>query len=147
MFVKPSIWCHDQPFFTNYDFAQFFGSMFPICLTILHTPIPTVFFPSFSTWKSHNHFIGIKYTTRGPIGQNVVCSSSFLHSSPYNNNPSYLCFPFLGEWYTYRRSYIKCDPCVFMILVGVFNIMVFSVSNEMCSLVSTKVGPFYITSY
>jgi hypothetical protein len=37
-------------------FVQFFGSTPPICSMILHTPIPTVFFPSFLTWGFHNHF-------------------------------------------------------------------------------------------
>jgi hypothetical protein len=34
----------------------------------------------------------------------------------------------------------------FMILRGIFNIGVFSVVNKACSLVSTGVGPLYITS-
>jgi hypothetical protein len=33
----------------------------------------------------------------GPIGKNVVCFSSLSHSSPYNNNPPYLCFPFVVD--------------------------------------------------
>jgi hypothetical protein len=43
---------------------------------------PHYIFLRFSTWGSHNHFIGIKYTTKGCIGRNVVCSSSPLRSSP-----------------------------------------------------------------
>jgi hypothetical protein len=74
----------------------------------MHTH-PHYFFLSLSTWGFHNHFVGIRYTTRGPFGRNVVCFNSLSHSSPYNNNPPYLCFPFIGKWYTYSRSCIKCD--------------------------------------
>jgi len=34
-----------------------------------------------------------------------------------------------------------------MIIARIISIMVFSVANEMCGLISTKVGPFYITSF
>ncbi len=71
-----------------------------VCLTIICTPIPIVFFSGFPTCGFHSHFVEVKYTTRGPIGRNVVCFGSPSHFSPYSNNPPYLCFPFLGEWYT-----------------------------------------------
>jgi hypothetical protein len=40
-------------------------------------PIPIVFSSSFSTWRFHSHFVRIKYTTRGPIGKNVVSFGLF----------------------------------------------------------------------
>jgi hypothetical protein len=70
-------------------FAQLSGLSFHICSTILCTSIIIIFFSSFFTWGSHNHFIKIKYTTRGPIGRNI-CYGSLLRSSPYNNNMFYL---------------------------------------------------------
>jgi hypothetical protein len=36
--------------------------------------IPIVFSPGFSKWKSHSHFVRIRYTIGGPIGRNVVSS-------------------------------------------------------------------------
>jgi uncharacterized membrane protein len=98
------------------------------------------------TWGSHSHFIKIKYAIRGPIGWNIVCSSSPSHSSPYNNNPPYFCFPLFGEWYTYSRSCIKCGFCVFTIIGGIINIRFFNAANKVWSLVSLGVGPLYITS-
>jgi hypothetical protein len=127
-------------------FTRFFGSALPICLMIIHTPIPIVFFPSLPTWGSHSHFVEIKYMTRGPIGRSVVCSSSPLHFSPYNSSTPYLCFPFLDRWYTYNMSHIICGFYVFTIARGVINIKSFNAVSEVCSLVSSRVGPFYITS-
>jgi hypothetical protein len=127
-------------------FAQFFGSNFPICSTILCMPIPTIFFPSFPTWGFHIHFIEVKYMIGGPIGRSVVCFGSPLCSSPYSSNPPYSCFPFLSGWYTYSMSCVKCGSCVFTI-VGVINIRSISATNEVCSLVSLGVGPLYIISF
>jgi hypothetical protein len=90
-------------------FTWFFRSTFFICSMILCMPILTIFFLGFLTWGSPNHFIIIKYMTRTPIGRSVVCYLSppcFLH---YSNNPPYLCFPFVGKWYAYNRSHIKCS--------------------------------------
>jgi hypothetical protein len=147
MFVTPSIRCHSQPFLRAMIFAQFFGLYFPICLTILHMPIPTVFSPSFLTWGFHSHFVEIRYTIGGPIGRNVVCFSSPSCSSPYSTNPPYLCFLFLGRWYTYSRSHIKCGFCIFTIIKRVINIRFVNVANEVCSLVSSWVRPLYIISF
>jgi hypothetical protein len=74
-------------------------------------PIPIIFSPSFPTWGFHNHFVKIKYTIGGPSRGNVVYLSSPSLSSPYNNNPPYLCFPFIGWKYTYNKFYIKCGSC------------------------------------
>ncbi len=115
-------------------FTQFFGSNFPICLTILRTPIPTIFLLGFPTWGSHSHFVEIRYTISGSIERSIVCSCSPLHSSPYNNSPPYLCFPFFGEWYTYGRSRISCGSCVFTIMRRIINIKTFNVINEVCRL-------------
>jgi hypothetical protein len=87
---------------------HFLNQLFPFIWKFPCMPMPIVFFSGFSTHGSHNHFVGITYTTRGPIGRNIVCSSLPLHSSPYINNPPYLCFPFVGGWYTYGRSHIRC---------------------------------------
>ncbi len=146
MFVTPSIWCYSQQNFKIMVFSQFYGSIFFIYLTILCTPIPIIFFLGFLTWAFHNHFVRVKYMTRGPIRKSVVCSGSPLRFLPYNNNSPYLCFPFVGKWYKYSRSRIRCRSYFFTIVARLFNIRVFSVVSEMCCLVSTRVGPFYITS-
>jgi hypothetical protein len=39
---------------------------------------------------------------------------------------------------------MKCASYFFSIVVGIFCIMAFSAVNKVCSLVSTRVGPFYI---
>jgi len=128
-------------------FAWFSRLNFPICLTMLCTPIPTIFFSCFLTWGFHSHFIKVKYITRGPIGKNVVCPNSLLQSSPYNYNPPYLCFLFVGGWYTYIRYWSNVVPISFMIAIKNFNIKAFNATSEMCSLVSMRVGPLYKTSF
>jgi hypothetical protein len=125
-------------------FIWFFRSTFPICSTILCTPIPIIFFLRFLTWGSHNHFIRVRYTIRGPTKRNIICFNSHSHFSPYNNNPPYFCFPFIGEWCVYNKSNIKCDSFFFTIVGRDLNIKSFSVIVKMCSLVS--IGPLYITS-
>jgi hypothetical protein len=127
-------------------FIWFFKSDFPICSMILHMPMSIEFYLGFLTWGSHCHFVEIRYMTRGPIGKNVVCFNPPSRSSPYNSNPPYLCFPFIGEWYAHSRSYIKCGSCFFIITRRVFSIGVFNVANKVCNLVSIGVGPLYITS-
>jgi hypothetical protein len=102
-----------------------------ICLMNLCTFIPIVFLSSFLTWGFHSHFVGVRYTTKGPIERNVVHFGSHSCSLPYSINPPYLCFPFTHEWYAYSRSYIKCDFLFFSIAIGIFNIRAFSVANEM----------------
>ncbi len=129
----PLIWCHVQPFLGVMVFIQFFGSFFPICLTILCTSISTIFFSNFSTWEFHSHFVGIRYITWGPIERNVVYFGSLLRFSPYNNLP-YLCFPFLGGRYTYSRSYIRCGSYIFTIVGGIISIRALSAISKMCSL-------------
>jgi hypothetical protein len=129
-------------------FAQFSKSTFPIWSIILHMPIPTIFFSSFPIWASHSHFIKYKYIIGGPIRRSVVYYGSPSQSLPNNNNPLYLCFPFLGKSCTYSRSCIKCGSYIFVISGGVINIKAFNVANKMCSLVSlrgrkhTKVSQF-----
>ncbi len=113
---------------------------------ILPTPIPTIFFLGFTTRGSHNHFIGVRYTTRRPIGRSVVCCGSPLCFSTYSINPPYLCFPFLSGWYRYNKFYIRCGSYIFMIAKGVINIRAFNTTNEVCSLAFTRVRPLYITS-
>jgi hypothetical protein len=113
---------------------------------ILCTPILTVFFLDFLTWRSYSHFVGVRYIIGGHIGRNVVYSGSLWCSLPYINNTPYLCFPFLGGWYTYSKSHVKCRSCVFTIAGGVISIKSFSATNEVCNLVSLRVKPFYIIS-
>jgi hypothetical protein len=146
MFVTPSIMCHNKPFFWSNNFHPVFGLVFPIYLMILCTPIPIIFFPSFPTWGFDSHFVKIKHTIGGPIGRRVVCSSSLSNHSPYNNNPPYLCIIFLRRWYTYSMFRIRCGSYIFMIAKGVINNRFFNVANEMCNLVSSRVGPLYIIS-
>jgi len=129
-------------------FAQFSRSTFPIWSTILHTPIPTIFFSSFPIWGSHSRFIKDRYTIGRPIKKNVVYYGSLSQSLPYSNNPPYLCFPFLGKSCTYSRSCIRCGSYIFVTSGGVINIKAFNATNKMCSLVSlrgrkhTKVSQF-----
>jgi len=118
-------------------FAQFSKSTFPIWSTILHTPIPTIFFSSFPIWGFHNHFIKDRYTIGGPIKRSIVYYGSSSQSLPYSNNPPYLCFPFLGKSCTYSRSCIRCGSYIFITLGGVIN-KAFNVANKMCSLVTLK---------
>jgi hypothetical protein len=147
MFVTHLNWCHNQHFLRVMIFAQFSKSTFPIYLMILCTPIPTIFFSSFPTWGFPNHFVGVMCTTRWPFGRNVVCFNSFSHSSPYINYPPYLCFPFVGKWYTYSRFCIRCGLKKIMIVIKNFNIQAYNAVSEMCSLVFTRFGPLYITSF
>jgi hypothetical protein len=126
IFTTPLIWCHISHFSRVMVFAQYSTLVFPICLTILCMSILTVFFLNMWTWESHSHFIGIRYTTRGPIGRNVICSSSPLHYSPYINNLPYLCFFFDGRWDTYNRFHIKCDYYFFTVRTKVFSIKAFN---------------------
>jgi len=127
-------------------FTRFFGLTLPICSMILHMSIPIVFFLGFLTWGSHSHFVDIRYMTRGPIGRNVVYSNSLSRFSPYSSSTPYLCFPFLGKWYTCSKSCVRCGSYVFMITKGIINIRSSNAANKVCSLVSLRVGPFYITS-
>ncbi len=120
-------------------FVWFFGSTFPICSTILSTPIPIVFLSSFSTWEFHSHFVKVKYTIGGPIGRNVVCFGSSLCFVLYSNNSPQLCFPSLGRLYTYSRSRIRRGSYFFMIAGRIFKTRDFNVVIEVCSLVSTGV--------
>jgi hypothetical protein len=145
MFVTPLIWCCNQPFF-NYFSSDFLDQLFLFVQRFLRTPIPTIFFLSFPTWGSHIHFVKIRYITRRPIRRKVVCSNSLSRSPPYSNNPPYLCCPFVGGWYTYSKSYIRRGFYFFTIVRGIFNIGDFSAANEVCSLISTGVGPLYIIS-
>jgi hypothetical protein len=114
--------------------------------TIFFSTIPTIFFSSFPTWRYHNHFVKVKYMTRGPIGKNVVY---YVHicTLSLQQQPPYLCFLFIGKQYIYNRFRIKCGSYFFMITTRVFNFRVFSAANEVCSLFSTRIGPFYITSF
>jgi hypothetical protein len=141
-----SIWCHSQHFFKVTILTQFFGLTFFIYLIILCMPIPIIFFLGVLTWGFHSHFVRVRYMTRGPIGRNFVYYGSPLHSLPYSNNSPSLCFPFVGGLYTYSRSHIRCGSYFFTIVAKLFNIRVFCVVGEVCSLVSIRVGPLYITS-
>jgi hypothetical protein len=113
---------------------------------ITRMPIPSVLFSSFLTQRFHYHFVKVRYTIGGPIRKNMVCFCSLLCFLPYSSNPPYLCFPFLGRWYTYNRSRIICGSCVFTIVGRIINIRAFNVTSEVCNLVSSWVGPLYITS-
>jgi hypothetical protein len=80
----------------------------------------------------------ITFASVTSIGRSVVCFGLSSCSLPYNSSPPYLCFPFVGKWYAYNRSRIKCGSYFFTITIGVFNIKAFSATNEMCSLVWTQ---------
>jgi hypothetical protein len=60
-------------------FFRFFRSTFPICSTILCTPIPIIYFSCFSTWGFHNHFIKVRYTTREPIRRSIFCPTTIVN--------------------------------------------------------------------
>jgi hypothetical protein len=146
MSITLSIRYHIQPFFRNYILCPILYINFSHLFKILCTPIPIVFFSSFPTWGSCSHFIRIKYKIRGPIGRNIICFNSPSGSFPYSSSPPYLCFPFIGGLYAYKRSCIICCSFFLQLQEKVFSIMVLIAIGEMCSLVSTGVGPLYITS-
>jgi hypothetical protein len=94
----------------------------------------------------HSHFVKVRYIIGGRIGKNIVYFGSFSHYLPCSNSTPHLCFPFFNGWYTYSRSRIRCGFCIFTIIGGVICIRSFSAANGVCSLVSSRVGPPYITS-
>lgn len=119
-------------------FTQLSGLAFHICLTILCTPIFTIFFQV--SWQGDFIIISSKLDTQQGdpfIGRSVVCSGSPFCFSSYSNNPPYLCFPCVGRWYAYCGSYIRCGFLLFKI-IGRF----FSSANKVCSLVSIRVDHF-----
>jgi len=147
MLIMLSIWCHNKPFFKNYDLCPILWINFSHMFEDFMHAHRTIFFSSFPTWRFHSHFIKIKYMTRGPNRNYIVCFCSLLHFSPYSNNPPYLCSPFVGRWYTYSRSNTKCGSYFFMITTWIFNIWAFNVANEVCNLVSIQGRPLYITYF
>jgi len=81
-----------------------------------------------------------------PLGGMLFTMFTFALFVLQHNLP-YLCFPFVGKWYIYSsRSRIKCGSYFFTIITRVFSIRALSVANEVCSLFSIGVGPFYIIS-
>lgn len=148
MSITPSNRCHSLDHFSKVMiFTRICGLFFSICLMTLCTPIPTVLFLSFSTWGFHSYFVEVRYIIGGPIWRNIVYFNSPLRFLLYNNNPSYLCFPFIGEWYAYNDYCIRCGSYFFTIAWGVFNIRAFSATNKVCNLVSIRVGLLYINSF
>ncbi len=127
-------------------FAWFFGSFFTICLTILCMPIPIIYFLHFLAWGFHNHFVRIRYMIRDPLGRTLFALVHFCIFHPITTSHPICVFPFVREWYANDRSCVKCGFWFFTIVAWIFSIKVFSVASEMCSLVSTRVGPLYITS-
>jgi len=63
-----SIWYHSQPFFRTYNFHPVLWMKIFNLFDVYTHVIPIVFFSSFLTWGSHNHFIGDRYMTRDPLG-------------------------------------------------------------------------------
>jgi hypothetical protein len=133
-------------FLANTIFFQFFISIFPIYLMILCTPIPIVFFSSFLTWGSHSHFIGVTYTTWGPIGRKVVTLVHLCVFRPIVTTHPIYVFPLLVDETHIMGLASNVIFFFFMIVIRVFKIKDFNVVNEMCSMVSIGVGPFYIIS-
>jgi hypothetical protein len=125
---------------------QHFGSVFPICSLVLCMPISIIFLGGFLTQGFHCHFIQVWYFIGGSFGRNVVCINSSSHFPSYCSNPPYLCFSFVGKWFTHSWSCIKHVTWFFVVIRKVWSIMTFNVVEKMCSLVSTKVRPIYITS-
>jgi hypothetical protein len=123
----------------------FWINFFHLFDNFMHTHFHCIF-SSFLTWGSHSHFITIRYMIGRPIGRSIVCSSPPSHFLPSNKSPMYLCFPFIGGWYTYNKSCIKCGYYFFMIITWVFNMKVFGSTKEVCNLFSIGVGPLHITS-
>jgi hypothetical protein len=108
--------------------------------------LPIIYFLGLMTWGFHSHFIRVRYMTRGPIGRSIICFGSFLRFLLYNISPPYLCLPFFNGWYTYSMSHIRYGSCVFTVVLWIISNKAFNAVNEVCNLVSTRVGPFYITS-
>ncbi len=126
-------------------FYKYFGSTFPICLMIQCVFIPIIFLVSFSTQGCHNHFVQVLYT-RGSFGQNIVHLNTFLHSLSYCNNPPYLCFSFIPQWYACCCSCFICGTYLFMLTSGINNVKAFHLANKMCNFISTWIIFIHITS-
>jgi hypothetical protein len=137
----------DNHFLGVVVFYLYFESKFSICLMILCASIPTIFLICFSTWRVHNHFVWILYTTRGSFGWNIHYFNTSQHSSFYYNNPPYLCFSFICQLYAYYWFYFKCDTDFFMIINKVCSIMIFHSTNKVHSLVSIGVKFIHVTFF
>jgi len=122
----PLIRCHDPRVKV---FAQFIGLTFPICLMILHMPIPIIFFSGFPTWCFHNHFVELGTWHGDSLGGTLFVLVHLRIFCLIVATP-HLCFPFFNKWYTYIRSCIRCGFCVFTIARGVINIKAFSATNK-----------------
>jgi hypothetical protein len=114
----------------------------------MHTH-PHYIFASFPTWGSHSHFVGIRYTIKGPIGPLGGALFALTHLCTFHivttTHPTYVYLYLVDDTHIVGpTSNVVC--CIFMSVRGVINIKSFSAANEMCNLVSSKVGPLYITS-
>jgi hypothetical protein len=97
----------------------------------MHTH-PIIFFLGFLTWGFHSHFVGVKYTIKGPIGNNVVWIGSFLHSSPYSSSPPCVFPSSVGDMHIVGPT--SNVVCFFITIIRIFSIKTFSATNKMCSL-------------
>jgi hypothetical protein len=127
-------------------FFRIFISIFPIYSMILCMPIPIVYFSRFLPWESHSHFIGVTYTTWGPIGRKVITLVHFCVFRPIATTHPIYVFPLLVDETHIMGLASSVISYFFMITVQIFKIKDFNVVNELCSMVSIGVGPLYITS-
>jgi hypothetical protein len=118
-------------------FIWFFRSTFPICSTILCTPILTVFFLGFSTWGFHSHFVEVWYTIGGPLGGPLFVLAHFHASRLIVVIHLTFVFPLLVDDTHIIGFALYVIPIFFMITVRVFSIKVFSATSKMHNLVST----------
>jgi hypothetical protein len=117
-----------------------------ICLTIICTPTPLYF----SQASQHADFIIIllKLNTQqgDPLG-GMLFALAHLHTFHHIATTHLTCVFLSLVNDTHSWSCIKCSSYVFTIARRIISIKSFNVASEVHSLVSSRVGPFYITSF
>ncbi len=112
---------------------------------IICTPIPIIYFSSFSTCAFHNHFIIVRCAKRDPLRETLfvlvhlftLCPITIVH----------LTCVFISLVDDMHIVGFALDVVFFlMITTWLFSIKAFNAAIKMFSLVSTGVGPLYIIS-
>jgi len=115
-------------------FGWFSRSFLFTCSMNLCTFIPIVFLSSILTWGFHSHFVGVRYTTKGAIGRNVVHFGSHLCFYPIAlAHLTCVFFSLVND--THIIGPTSNVILFFSIAIGIFSIRAFSVANEVYNLV------------
>jgi hypothetical protein len=124
---------------------QHLGSIFFICSPILHTHLNYISERLLYMGTSRSFHPSIIYDKRILL-EEFFCIKSSLHFLSHCSNPPNLCFSLIGKWYTHNWSCFEHVTFFFAITKILYNIRTFNAINKVCSLVSTRVKPIYITS-